>query len=252
MSCVLTKDFWSHITKNKTARNTLQRAHSSAGICELHLAFATSIKLCRVMDTEILRKVNISAMDYHIQSLGNTFYACGRCRAEIIKKCGQVLTVDYANSIMSGTVSNDILGQNEFAQNVLREFLTLKNRLAAAHIDSIEDIFIMEEDFLDNEFHNKLNIVVSFKNFTMLSYFAWAMKERKSLFHAWNLKDGRSKFWPTIVTKLILQMGKLHHRSENIKIWVMGYSRIVSIEAFTVTPPRFIKVDGPVVLTRVI
>lgn len=207
-------------------------------------------KLIKVREHHEIQYVN----ELHRKSiLGTTAYVCSACLHNLLKS-SDVTVVDENNSLSAGEITVEKLKLYPKVHGILNQFLDFQDKAAKlGNLPYFDALYIMSDLYVPGEFrNNKLNIVVSLKAFDMIGYFCWAVREGKSLLHLWPEEHGRSKFWNSFLTKLLIGLGKVHARSENCNIWVMGYGRIVSIEAFTHTPPNIVKLNGPVILTKVI
>lgn len=228
-----------HIPSKYTS-TPIFNAHPKFGICEAHLGFSNDLLPIRGPSDFA------GNTDAHTSLVRNAeCLVCKECRTKMIEKYNSLQT----------TSELDIFGETVKFED-FTQYLKLSVEAALEIKDTfpnlVEHIYIIPEESVPDEFKGKLNIVFAFQAFVTLGYLAWAVKSGLSLFTLWNSKsDDRTKFWSEAQTRILLGLCKVHHTAKNTAIWVMGYDRILSIEAFSVSPPRIIKLNKPYKLLKV-
>jgi hypothetical protein len=110
----------------------------------------------------------------------------------------------------------------------------------------INGIYILPIDDLPKRFTKKTNIIVSFKDLSLLKYFRYVLDRDVCLMHTWSDTatshfSSRAKFWRVKDSRILLALGRIHSQSEFLSIWVWADTRIVSIEFFCRTPVNMIQ-----------
>ncbi len=215
-------------------------AHPKFGICEVHLNFSND--LLPIRGPADFAGEN----DIHTSMVRNTdCIACKGCREKMIEKYKSIQTVTeldiFGETIRFKDLSPQLKLIIECALDIKEIFPNI-----------VENIYIIPEESVPAEFKGKLNLVFAFQTFVTLGYLCWAVKSGQSLFSLWDENSSnRTKFWSEMQTRVILGLAKVHHTAKNTAIWVMGYDRILSIEAFSASPPRIIKLSKPYKLMKV-
>lgn len=215
-------------------------AHPKAGICEVHLGWAENLMSIRGPADFVGKNAIHTALVSDADCV-----ACKKCRDEMVDKYKSVHV----------TSELDIYGQaveHRYLPKAVQQVVGCALEIQDTFPQLIENIYLIPDDSAPEGFKNKVNIVFCFTSFSTLSYLLWAVTTGQSLFSIWtNNAEDRTKFFSEIQTRIILGLAKIHHVTKNTAIWVMGYDRIISIEAFSVTPPRILKLNRPYKLLRV-
>lgn len=215
-------------------------SHPKSGICEVHLGFADSLVSIRgPLDFAGVNNIHTALVN------DADCVACKKCRSDMIEKYKVVNTIG-ALDIYGQVVEQRCLPRE--AQKIVGCALEIQDIFP----NLIESVYVIPDDSAPAEFKNKVNIVFCFASFSTLSYLNWAVSSGQSLFSLWtsNAED-RTKFWSEMQTRILLGLAKVHHTAKNTCIWIMGYDRIISVEAFSCTPPRILKLNRPYKLLRI-
>lgn len=82
---------------------------------------------------------------------------------------------------------------------------------------------------------DSLHVVVTFPNFSTLSYSQWR-RQGKTVLDLWDKTEKRNKFWTGRTTRFIIALGRLHRECDGLEIWIRSYnSRLFHINYFVDT-----------------
>jgi hypothetical protein len=207
-------------------------ASETRGKCEIHGEYAITLEPM-VVKSDGLAAMLPTALESKF--LTHPFMACFSCR-EIIKR----VAADKAEQVTLTTPTEDSV------QIALDERSSMQERLVKRFSDlkkifpnEIRDIFVIpEEEVAGTVYAQKLNILVAFKSLSILDYTRFVLTEKKSAMHLWNKPALRSKYISSRCLRILIGLANIHLSSTEVAVWVMSYTRTISMDFFCTTPPR--------------
>jgi hypothetical protein len=154
--------------------------------------------------------------------------------------------IPYDRSINRNLLDTGIIGHS-----LIKKMKTLEEIFP----EEINGIYIISPEEVPAEFRGKTNVLVSFKDLSLVKYFRHVFNEDICLFNTW--KDSaaskfqdRASFWTLKRTRILLALSRIHTQSEILAIWVWSDTKMVSIEFFCKIPVNMVQAE-PKKITRV-
>lgn len=214
-----------------------------SGSCEYCNTLSSTLKLVKITDSDSLMT---SASEQNFYT--NPFWCCNYCLKLLTK-----VNVRYTNCaymIREEQIDKRLLESGHIRNVLIRKM----KRLEEIFPEEIAGIFIIPSSEVYGKYSDSTNILVSFKNLSILNYFRFVIdKENECLMHTWlesnegKLKN-RAKFWRAKDTRILLALSRIHCQSELINIWVWADTRILSIEFFCKTPVNMLQISPKKIL----
>ena len=181
------------------------------------------------------------------------FWCCNTCINRITRLGATYVSVK--NMIEEESIEKSLLKTGHIHNTLIRKMKTLEEIFP----DEIDGIFIIPPGNLPVRFQKRTNIMVSFKNLSILQYSRHVIDKDECLMHTWDCLGNtgashfasKAKFWGTKITRILMALARVHFQSELISIWVWGDTRIHSIEFFCKNPAYMVQAS-PNKILRVI
>jgi hypothetical protein len=205
------------------------------GACEYCGTITVALKLIKIEDFEPYFWTKKQANFYT-----QPFWACNRCMTLLSRIGTKYKGCHYM--IKEEPLDRRLLESGHIRNTLIRKMRTLEEIFPA----EIDGVFVIPPKQLPEKFHEQTNIMVSFKNLSLLNYFRFVMDRDVCLMHIWkdaadNKFSNRAKFWRARDTRILLALGRIHFQSELLSVWVWSETRMVSIEFFCKTPVNMIQ-----------
>ena len=203
---------------------------SSRGCCEYCGTYNSVLKLIKVVSDD-----KFLWSDKQYEMFTQPFWSCSYCIYEL----GRTHTpFEYCKYMIKEEPLDKRLLESGHVRNTL--IRKMKN-LESIFPQEIDGIYILPPNDLPRRFAKKTNVIVSFKDLSLLKYFRYVLDRDVCLMHTWSDTatssfHNRAKFWRVKDSRILLALGRIHSQSEFLAIWVWADTRIVSIEFFSKTP----------------
>lgn len=168
------------------------------------------------------------------------FFACVPCRRSLVDKMNGAYYYNIPSSKIFHIGADYISKSGPFRNKLIREMSRFQNIFP----EKINGIYVADsEEVVQSRFKDKLNVIVSFKYLSLLSYYSHVVVNRNEcLLNFWNSRlTTRGRFFSDETSRILIALGMLHAKSEHIAIWIWSDLRIVSVELFTEIPARMIQ-----------
>lgn len=217
-----------------------------SGPCEYCNTYSTALNLTKITDFDTLMTSDRERSFYT-----SPFWCCNHC-IKMLKRIG-VSNVGCTYMIREESIDASILETGHIRNTLIRKMKNLEEIFP----EEITGIFIIPSSELPKKYLKKTNILVSFKNLSLLNYFRYVIdRDHVCLMHTWKdcaedkLKT-RTQFWRAKDTRILLALGRIHCQSDMLSIWIWADTRILSIEFFCKTPVNMMQIS-PKKILRVI
>lgn len=208
---------------------------TTRGTCEYCGYYNSSLKLIKVVTDD-----KFLWTDKQYEMYTQPFWSCSYC----IYLLGRThIPFEYCKyMIKEEPLDKQLLESGTIRNTLIRKMKTLEDIFPT----EIDGIFILPTNDLPKRFAKKTNIIVSFKDLSLLKYFRYVLERDVCLMHTWSDTatssfQSRAKFWRVKDSRILLALGRIHSQSEFLSIWVWADTRIVSIEFFCRTPVNMIQ-----------
>lgn len=223
-------------------------SYTRFGTCEYCNTYCMTLSLIKITKQGSLVWTS-KDKNFYTQS----FWSCNTCLFGLTRLGAEYHKCEF-------TFKEEEIEENLLKNGSLRDSLIRKIKpLEEIFPDDIDGIYIIPPDNLPNRFKDKTNIMVSFKNLSILQYYRYVIDRDECIMNTWNDYTDRgpasfaskAKFWGTKLTRILMALGRIHAQSDMISVWVWADTRILSIEFFCKNPVCMIQAS-PEKILRVI
>jgi len=215
------------------------------GSCEYCGTYNSVLKLIKLVTTD-----RFLWTDKQYQMYTQPFWCCNYCQAELsrtktpFRNCGYMIREEPIDKrlLESGHIRNILIRKMKALEDIFPK--------------EIDGIFILPARDVPKKFSKKTNIIISFKDLSLLKYFRYVLDRDVCLMHTWDDNGSstfgsKAKFWRVKDSRILIALGRIHAQSDYLSIWVWADTRIVSIEFFCKTPVEMTQVT-PAKILRVV
>ena len=210
---------------------------SNHGSCEYCGTYNSVLKLVKVIS-----KDKFLWTDKQYTMFTQPFWCCNHCMFELSRTKIPYEHIGY-QMVREEPFDSRLLESGTIRNTLIRKMKTLESIFP----DEINGIYILPPNDLPERFAKKTNVMVSFKDLSLLKYFRYVLSRDVCLMHTW--KDtsasqfiSRGKFWRVKDSRILLALSRIHTQSEFLSIWIWADTRMISIEFFCKIPVNMTQV----------